>query len=671
MTGCMESLASSRNALPHEPNHPLSKTKPAQLLAPSMTAISDFSTERRCLNCFAAHEDTDDCPACSFGTELSRPHYALPRNTLLQGRYLTGRILNGASNEFILSYRALDTRSNAPMVVREYFPRELARRLEGTAIAGPGSMKEAPSYSFGLKSFIGEARELRGLFDPHVISIRHIFEENGTAYVVEDYCEARTLAGLMDSSLGRLSEDDALALVMPLLDTLEAAHHKQLPHLDLRPENILVRSTTEPVLIGFAGARIGLAERTLSLQSLPSSGCTPIERFLSSREMGPWTDVYGVAAILYRLLTGANVPEAAERSEADSLVPVAEILPEGSTRIAAAIMLALRVNRKERPQNIGQFRRMLLPDAELRDGGDVDVRSRPNRLGVGSRMVGHFAKLGFAVGGLVYLAILLYVGITSLVNTNAVPAGDQVSPPPEAESALPRSEARGVLPSAPAAAGIAEPPAAPASGEDFHTLLGRAETGTVEDWFKLASAYEEGQGTPKSIKKAIKWYRMSAEGGLPQAQAALARIYVTGQDGQHRAEGLRWYRRAAEQDFADAQFALGTLLELGLAAPADMAEAIRWYRAAAENGHPMAQNRLGKLYDEGQGVDADDETAVAWYRRAAEQGNGDAQYNLALMYQSGEGVPADRGEAVHWLQLSAAAGNESAKQMLKKWQARN
>ena len=610
--------------------------------------------------------------------ETSRPALALPTNTILQGRYLTGKVLKSASNEFNLAYRAIDTRSNTLMVVREYFPRELARRLEGTPIAGPSSMKEAPSYSFGLKSFIGEARELRALFDPHVISIRHIFEENGTAYVVEDYCDAQSLADHLDNSFGRLSETDALILIGPLLDALETAHNKQLPHLDLRPENILVRSAAEPILIGFSGSRIGLAERTLSLTNLPSSSCTPIERYLSTREMGPWTDVYSVAAILYRLLTGANVPDATERSEADSLVPVAEHNPDGSTRISAAITLGLRVDRRNRPQTIGEFRRALLPESEGREGdGTEAMTARPAWVRTGRLVVSQFAKMGFALGGLIYLTILLYVGFTSLANTGKSPNDHQLIPEasPQGARSEHRFQSSDNAPRAPMPAALpsAEPlpqaddHAAVMTSDEFQTLLDGANDGTASDWLRLAKAYEEGEGTPKSIKKAIKWYRLSAEQDLAEAQAALGRIYVTGKDGQrNRAEGVRWYRRAADLGYADAQFALGTLHELGLAVTLDMAEAIRWYRAAAESGHPMAQNRMGKLYDDGQGVTRDDHVAVTWYRRAAEQGNADAQYNLALMYENGEGVEADEAEAFRWLERSASGGNHSAEEMLKK-----
>ncbi len=639
-----------------------------------MSAISDFSTEKYCPNCLARHRDAGPCPECGYLGETGRPSYALPLNTLLQGRYITGRLLRSASNEFNLAYRARDMRSDVPMVVREYFPRDLARRLEGTPIAGPSSMREAPSYSFGLKSFIGEARELRGLFDPHVIPIRHIFEENGTAYVVEDFCESQSLAQLLETTLSRLSEDDALALMLPLLDTLEAAHHKQLPHLDLRPEKVLIRNATEPVLIGFSGARIALAERTLSLQTLPSSPCTPIERYLSTREMGPWTDIYGLAAILYRLLSGRDVQDAAERCELDRLIPLAEFKPDSSPALAAALDLGLQVNRKDRPKSLTEFRRALLPASnELGTSETHAISAHAGLVRAARRLISRTATLGFALGAVVYLTILFYVGFTSLISGRDAPPPEDTNSAQDVPATPVPPRYSPPRPTESAAVAVTESKASSGDGrESFADLLERAQSGSADDWLHLAKAYEEGKGTARSVKRAVKWYRMAAEAGLPEAQAGLARIYVTGRDGQrNRQEGVRWYRESAGRGYPEAQFALGMLYELGVAVSPDMQEAVNWYRTAAENGHAMAQNRLGKLYDEGQGVPVDDQQAAAWYLRAAEQGNSDAQFNLALMYENGEGVQADRDEALRWLKLSAASGNASARQLLKKWQTRN
>lgn len=639
-----------------------------------MTAISDFSTEKYCPNCLARHRDPGICPECGFAGESGRPSYALPLNTVLQGRYLTGRLLASTSNEFNLAYRARDTRSGTPMVVREYFPRDLARRLEGTPIAGPSSMREAPSYSYGLKSFIGEARELRGLFDPHVIPIRHIFEENGTAYVVEDFCEAPSLARLLETTARRLSEDDALALVLPLLDTLEAAHQKQLPHLDLRPEKILIKNAAEPMLIGFSGARIALAERTLSLQSLPSSSCTPIERYLSTREMGPWTDIYSLASILYRMLSGRQVPDATERCELDRLIPLAELKPDTSPAIVAALDLGLKVSRKDRPKSLADFRRALLPASSEPGASEIPaVSAHAGVMRAARRVIGRTATLGFALGAVVYLTILFYVGFTSLISGRNAPPSEEASSARNLPATPVPPRYSLTRPTESAAVAVTEGKASDGDRrESFADLLERAQTGTAEDWLLLAKAYEEGQGTARSVKRAVKWYRMAAEAGLPEAQAGLARIYVTGRDGQrNRQEGVRWYRESAGRGYPEAQFALGMLYELGVGVSPDMQEAVNWYRIAADNGHAMAQNRLGKLYDEGLGVPVDDQQAAAWYRRAAEQGNSDAQFNLALMYENGEGVPADRDEALRWLKQSAASGNAGARQLLKKWQARN
>ncbi len=141
-----------------------------------------------------------------------------------------------------------------------------------------------------------------------------------------------------------------------------------------------------------------------------------------------------------------------------------------------------------------------------------------------------------------------------------------------------------------------------------------AVAGDAAAQLRLGEMYDLGQGVPKDLVEAVRWYRLSAEQGNAQAQFALAEMYKNG-DGVERSlpEALRWYRKAADQGNPGAQLLLGVLYESGTGVAVDFAEAARWYRLSANGGDARAQLLLANLYAVGQGVAKDPVVAFALY----------------------------------------------------------
>ena len=156
------------------------------------------------------------------------------------------------------------------------------------------------------------------------------------------------------------------------------------------------------------------------------------------------------------------------------------------------------------------------------------------------------------------------------------------------------------------------------------------------------------------------------------------REYNTGVDAFNRGLGyyekkdfkkaVEWYRKSAEQGNAKAQHNLGVCYNNGEGVEQDKEEAVKWYRKAAEQGNADAQLNLGIMYFIGDGVKEDDAEAVKWYRKAAEQGNAKAQAELGMMYEHGWGVAEDGSEAMRWYRKAAEQGDDDAKEALKGWQ---
>ena len=88
-------------------------------------------------------------------------------------------------------------------------------------------------------------------------------------------------------------------------------------------------------------------------------GYAAYEQSFARGKQGPWTDIYGLAATLYRSITGERPPEATERMEEDQLVPATKWgKGKFSAGFLAAIDAGLAVRAKDRPQTIADWRPM-------------------------------------------------------------------------------------------------------------------------------------------------------------------------------------------------------------------------------------------------------------------------------------------------------------------------
>ncbi|MBI2994470.1 MAG: serine/threonine protein kinase [Gammaproteobacteria bacterium] len=262
---------------------------------------------------------------------------------------------------FGITYLAHDINLDQDVAIKEYLPIELAVR-EGDCSVNPLSEDLGDKFHLGLQKFIAEARTLSKFRHPNIVRVRNVFEENNTAYMVMDYEEGETLKDRM-TRRGTLDEAELLNLLVPILGGLEQVHQAGYIHRDIKPANLFIRRDGSPVLLDFGSARQAIGEQTRTLTSLVSPGYAPFEQYYSrSDAQGPWTDIYGLGATLYRAVSGRPPMDAVDRSEAilkahkDTLVPASTIgVGRYSQRFLAAINHALAFNPEDRPQSIAAW----------------------------------------------------------------------------------------------------------------------------------------------------------------------------------------------------------------------------------------------------------------------------------------------------------------------------
>jgi len=206
-----------------------------------------------------------------------------------------------------------------------------------------------------MRRFQAEVQHASKLEHPNIVRVRQFFEANGTAYLVMDYYLGLSLGEHLERQGGRLPEDIAKRLMLPVLDGLRAVHAKGFRHRDIKPENIYLARTdsggVRPILLDFGAARQAMSERSRSLSVVVSAGYAPLEQDQRRGKQGPWTDVYSAAAVLYRLVAGEPPPEAIERVSGDEIKPAASF--GVSKRLSDALGKALAT--EARPQTIPEF----------------------------------------------------------------------------------------------------------------------------------------------------------------------------------------------------------------------------------------------------------------------------------------------------------------------------
>ncbi|HEX4892348.1 MAG TPA: serine/threonine-protein kinase [Hyphomicrobiaceae bacterium] len=302
---------------------------------------------------------------------------ALPLGAVLAGDYrITGILGQGG---FGLTYKAEDTRLGAPVAIKEYFPSDMAVRLEDTTVRARSS-REEQVFAWGRKKFLDEARTLARFRAPNIVRVARLFEANNTAYMVLDFEQGPSLAEWR-ASLGRpptQSEIDHIA--RGICEAVATVHEAGVLHRDIKPANIIMRGGREPVLIDFGAARQSLGQRSRTVHAVVTPGYSPKEQYaLDIDRQGAWTDIYAIGATLYFLMAGRAPPDALTR-ELGSPAP----LPPDATAayrpsFIAAVEAAMSPRAEDRPQTVRELADILFGQGELEHGAETIAFSDDDR----------------------------------------------------------------------------------------------------------------------------------------------------------------------------------------------------------------------------------------------------------------------------------------------------
>ncbi|MBK1646679.1 hypothetical protein CKO25_18955 [Thiocapsa imhoffii] len=302
----------------------------------------DAASPSACPHCFGDLSATP-CPHCGWRPGVDNPAPALALGTLLDGRHRIGRVLGHGG--FGITYLAWDENLHLRLAIKEYLPRDCASRAPDGVSLAVYSGQAGEQFAYGLDRFLEEARAL-ARFDQHpgIVTVKSFFRAHGTGYCVMDYVEGLTLKQYLERQPGgRIPVEQAWRLLQPVMDALRAVHKEGLLHRDLSPDNIYITGQGRVKLLDFGAARFAAGEHSRSLSIILKPGYAPEEQYRTRGKQGPWTDVYGLAATLYRAITGSAPPEALDRLDEDELVAPSRLGIAITPEQEAVLLTALAV----------------------------------------------------------------------------------------------------------------------------------------------------------------------------------------------------------------------------------------------------------------------------------------------------------------------------------------
>ncbi len=305
--------------------------------------------------------ETDTCTHCGNSSTIDYTQTGcLPPKTILKERYIIGKVLGRGG--FGITYLAFDMLEECRVVIKEYFPDNLVFRQPGDIqVQSYTSAGQAESFRSGSEKFYTEAQTMaRFNGHPNIVNVQRFFYENQTAYYVMEYLDGIDLKKYLDKHGKKLSFEETLKLLVPVMEAMTLVHSANILHRDISPDNIFVLNDGTVKLLDFGSARQVLAEQSKSLSVILKVGFAPVEQYQSHGKQGPWTDIYALAATLYYCLTGVIPVAAMDRVEEDHLKKISELCPEIGRKVDKVFAKALAVRAVNRYQSMMEFREDLM-----------------------------------------------------------------------------------------------------------------------------------------------------------------------------------------------------------------------------------------------------------------------------------------------------------------------
>ena len=320
-----------------------------------------------CPYCVSRIDYGNVCPYCNYSYFYRPKSHHLKPGTLLNNKYLVGRVLGEGG--FGITYVGRDLTLDMKVAIKEYYPSAMASRSreKTTFVTAVDWSLEGP-FKAGRDQFVTEAQTIAKMDkESAVVTVRDFFETNNSAYIVMEFVEGSDLRSIVNEMGKPIPADELLQVLEPVFNALDELHGMGLIHRDISPDNIMMENGRAR-LIDFGCARESLRYKNAETddKAVLKHSFSPVEQY-NNTDMGPWTDIYAMAATIYYCITGKLPPKATDRLAKDELKKPSSLGVKLTAKQERALMKALSIKREDRYQTMAAF------------GKDLFIHKQKNR----------------------------------------------------------------------------------------------------------------------------------------------------------------------------------------------------------------------------------------------------------------------------------------------------
>ena len=306
-----------------------------------------------CPHCLQPLEDGyhGECPHCGRSLENRNPEGALPFGTQLGDKYTVGAYLSADGDG--LAYRGVLNAEKRFVLIKEYFPVTLCNGRSASGALMPKEDKEV-LFKTSRMDFKDLYDDLHSLTPATGLStILDVIEENNTVYAVEESEKGMTLSHYLHLRSRTLTPAEARTLLQPIMEGVALLHKSGLIHRGICPDNILLPIDGTARLTGYGTLALRTGGSELKSQLYP--GYAAPEQYSAAEFSGRYTDVYALAAICYRMVTGQTPVAAPQRKVRDSMESAHSLEAGVPTWFSQVLACALRLDPAKRMQTVPEL----------------------------------------------------------------------------------------------------------------------------------------------------------------------------------------------------------------------------------------------------------------------------------------------------------------------------
>ena len=328
-----------------------------------------------CFTCMNEIDQSGFCKNCMKQSSADTFVHHLAPGTILNNKYLVGNCLGEGG--FGITYIGRDLTLDIKVAIKEFYPNGYVNRNnQATQMVTATTQTQSAFFNKGKQRFLQEARNVaKFIGEPGIVGVREYFECNNTAYIIMEYLDGENLNASIKKN-GVFKPEAIFNMMLPIVRSLQKIHDTGMIHRDISPDNIMFLKNGTLMLMDFGSARFFTNDEK-EMSVMLKQGYAPEEQYRKNGDQGPWTDVYGLCATLYKCVTGVSPVDALDRMRVDELKKPSELGVSIPQPLEVVMMYGLAVFKENRCHDMRELEDLMqkaLGRQELSVSAGPDVR---------------------------------------------------------------------------------------------------------------------------------------------------------------------------------------------------------------------------------------------------------------------------------------------------------